>query len=143
MIEPIRNGILGVNGAADDIDEDFLNDDKTENEVSTFVPFRKNRMLIVKGIIEVIEVILQLGHQLLTRRQLSGLLCSSYRLTDKLFTEVTPQFLKCALFLCQKNIDISEFEIKHIVLFFFVRRTLTSVSLRLNILCFFSLPDEH
>ena len=49
MIEPIRNGILGVNGAADDIDEDFLNDDKTENEVSTFVPFRKNRMLIVKA----------------------------------------------------------------------------------------------
>ena len=48
MIEPIRNGILGVNGAADDIDEDFLNDDKTENEVSTFVPFTKNRMLSVK-----------------------------------------------------------------------------------------------
>ncbi|XP_041351568.1 probable ubiquitin carboxyl-terminal hydrolase FAF-X isoform X2 [Gigantopelta aegis] len=34
MIEPIRNGILGVNGAADDIDEDFLNDDKTENETN-------------------------------------------------------------------------------------------------------------
>lgn len=32
MIEPIRIGILAVDGAADDIEEDYI-DDKAENEV--------------------------------------------------------------------------------------------------------------
>ncbi|XP_067668544.1 ubiquitin carboxyl-terminal hydrolase 9X-like [Haliotis asinina] len=34
MIEPIRNGILGVEGAADDIEEEFMNDEKAEGETN-------------------------------------------------------------------------------------------------------------
>ena len=33
MIDPIREGILSVEGAADDIEEDFSGDEKAENEV--------------------------------------------------------------------------------------------------------------
>jgi hypothetical protein len=34
MIDPLRRGILGVDGAADNIEEELLNDEKPESEVS-------------------------------------------------------------------------------------------------------------
>lgn len=37
MIEPLRQGILAVEGAADNIEEELLNDEKQENEVSTIL----------------------------------------------------------------------------------------------------------
>ena len=43
MIEPIRTGILGVEGAADDIEEDYSAMEKGEGEVTSeiiFIGFR-------------------------------------------------------------------------------------------------------
>lgn len=36
MIESLRRGILAVDGAADNIEEELLNDEKPENEVNIF-----------------------------------------------------------------------------------------------------------
>lgn len=37
MIESLRRGILAVDGAADNIEEELLNDEKPENEVNIFL----------------------------------------------------------------------------------------------------------
>ena len=45
MIEPIRTGILGVEGAADDIEEDYSAMEKGEGEVTSeiiFIGFRQS-----------------------------------------------------------------------------------------------------
>lgn len=36
MIEQIRHGILAVEGAADDIEDEYIGDEKGENEVKYF-----------------------------------------------------------------------------------------------------------
>lgn len=36
MIEQIRHGILAVEGAADDVEDEYIGDEKGENEVSFF-----------------------------------------------------------------------------------------------------------